>query len=271
MHQTARADATVAFAEVIGAPPTLNELRFLLAEGLFDSTFGAGWHDDGVGSFNMGAIHADPSWKGETFSYVDSHANGTFYEQKFRKYPDAQAGWRDLVKEYYVRRPSLRTAAKTGSAKLVATEMVRTGYAEGYGATEADRVEGWRKALQSSLDEIDSQAPHSIEPVNIRVRNPQGDNIGTTTISDEQAPGLSPLMAIYGAPFMIAYPNGWRLLQFATDVQIATRTNYPYTPTEQTKPLSMGIASGAAIGIMGVAVTILVATLRIQPGRRQAA
>jgi len=103
--------------------------------------------------------------------------------------------------------------------------------------------------------------------ITIRVRNPQGDNIGTTSISDADAPGMSPLASIYGAPVMIAYPNGWRFLQFSPEIQIPAKTGHPYTPVDQQEPVSFGWQSGVAIGILGIVVTIFVGTLQIQPGR----
>jgi len=267
MHQKARADAAQAFADVLHASPNSNELRFLLAEALHDSTFGGGWHGDGVGSYNMGAIHSYPGWTGATFSYEDSHPDGTHYLQEFKKYASAIEGWRDLVHEFYVRRPTILAAARSGSADAVATAMVRSKYAEGFGASEAEQIGGWAKALQSSLDEIDSQQGAAMPSITIRVRNPQGDNIGLASVSDDVAPGLTPLAEIYGAPVMIAYPNGWRFLQFSPDVTIPAKTGHPYTPVDQQEPVSFGWQSGVAIGILGIVVTIFVGTLQIQPGR----
>lgn len=264
MHQKARADATTAFANVLGAPPSANELRFLLAEGLYDSTYGAGWHDDGVGSFNMGAIHAYPAWKGETFTYTDSHPDGTRYTQTFKAYPSAVDGWADLVHEFYVRRPAILAGARAGSPRAVATAMVQTGYAEGFGATEEERIAGWEKALRSCLDEIDSQQGRNMPAITIRAQNPLGENIGTTTVSDLDSPGLSPLTEIYGAPVMVVYPNGWRFLKFTPEIQIPVKSGHPYTPIEQQEPVNWSWQSGAAIGIMGIAVTILVGTLQIK-------
>ncbi len=104
--------------------------------------------------------------------------------------------------------------------------------------------------------------------ITIRVQNPQGEYIGVANVSDAVAPGLSPLAAIYGAPSMVAYPNGWRMLKFAPDVQIPATSGIPFTPVEQTKPLSFGWESGAVIGVLGIVVTIFVGTLQIQPGKR---
>jgi hypothetical protein len=268
MHQKARADAAQAFADVLHVAPTANELRFLLAEGLYDSTFGAGWHDDGVGSYNMGAIHSYAGWTGETFSYTDSHPDGTRYVQTFKKYPSAIDGWRDLVHEFYVRRPSIRSAARSGSTIAVATAMVRTKYAEGFGATEADRIAGWANALQNCLDEIDSQEASDSSTIPVRVVNPQGAQIGTASVSDAVAPGVTALASVYGAPVMVAYPNGWRFLQFVPGVQIPAKSNLPYARIVEAKPPTFGWEQGAfVLAIAGLAATIFFGTLSIQPGR----
>jgi hypothetical protein len=268
MHQRARADAAQAFAAVIGASPTSNELRFLLAEGLYDSTFGAGWHGDGISSNNIGAIHSYSGWKGGTFSYTDSHPDGTRYTQTFKKYDTAAKGWEDLVHEFYVRRPSILTGARTGSAEAVGAAMVRSKYAEGFGDTEAERIEGWRRALQDCVDEIDAQQGAPGPSITIRVQNPQGDQIGIATISEAVAPGLTVLASTYGAPIMIAYPNGWRVLNFAPGVLIPAKTGIPFAPIEQKSGLTFGWQSGAVLGILGIVVTIFVGTLQIQPGKR---
>jgi len=264
MHQKARTDARQALLDVLKAEPTANELRFLLAEGLHDSTFGSGWHDEGVGSNNIGAIHSYPGWSGETFSYTDSHPDGTRYIQTFKKYPTAIDGWRDLVREFYIRRPSIRNAARSGSAQQVATEMVRTSYAEGFGADESERIAGWAKALQGALDEIDGQGMPSIM---VRVEDPQGKPIGTASISDAVAPGLTVLAERYGAPVMVAYPAGWRFLLFAPDVIIPAVNQHPYRPLEQTRMPTFSWQSGIAVVVMGASLAILAATVKIQPGR----
>lgn len=104
-------------------------------------------------------------------------------------------------------------------------------------------------------------------PITIRVQNPQGEDIGVANVSDAVAPGLSPLAAIYGAPVMIAYPNGWRVLKFAPDVQIPATNGIPFTPMGAQKPLTFGWESAAVIGILGLVTIIFCGTLQIQPGR----
>lgn len=159
MHAAARRDALEAFTDVIHSAPTVNELRVLEAVALHETTFGAGWRGEGVGSNNMGAIQGDASWTGATFGGTDTHPTSTggavAYSQAFRAYPNALAGWQDLVRELYVRRSSVRNAARGGDVLGVAKAMRATRYYEGQGATEAERIRGYAQALADALWEID--------------------------------------------------------------------------------------------------------------------
>jgi len=101
----------------------------------------------------------------------------------------------------------------------------------------------------------------------VRVQNPQGQQIGTASVSDAVAPGVTALAGIYGAPVMIAYPNGWRFLQFAPGVQIPAKSNLPYARLVEAKAPSFGWEQGAfVLAIAGLAATIFFGTLSIKPG-----
>jgi len=158
-HQEAVALAREAFEAVIHQPPTLAELRMLLAVALHESTFGAGWKNEGEGSNNMGAIQATQAWTGETFGGVDTHPTSTGgairYEQAFRKYPSKLEGWIDLVRVLYVQMGAVRRAAATGSPAAVAKAMRLAKYYEGQGATQAERIGNYEQALVNALWEID--------------------------------------------------------------------------------------------------------------------
>lgn len=159
MHKQARLDALDAFTDVVHSRPSLNELRMLEAVALHETTFGAGWKGDGVGSFNMGAIQADKNWAGETFGATDTHptatGGATSYDARFRKYATALDGWTDLVRELYLRRSSVRKAAASGNPLSVAKAMRATSYYEGSGKTEDERIRGYAQALADGLWEID--------------------------------------------------------------------------------------------------------------------
>ena len=72
-YALARIAATNGFEEALGREPTLPEVQFLMAVGGLETSYGTGWQGAGKGSYNMGAITAGTSWKGQTFEYMDSY------------------------------------------------------------------------------------------------------------------------------------------------------------------------------------------------------
>jgi hypothetical protein len=274
-HAAARQFARVALERRFGNGVTSGEVKALAGIGWLETNYGAGWKGDGANSNNIGAIHADPSWSGDVFLSKDTRPNAdgssTEYYTRFKKYATAADGWNDLVDTAFIQhgRSSVRAAARVNDWLGVSTALYQTGYYEGFGATDAERIAGHRKALQAAISAADEAAVADLTPsITIRVQNPQGDRIGTAQVSEASAPGLSALAGIYGAPVMIAYPNGWRTLQFAPDVQLPIKPGLAYTPVEQQTGLSFGWQSGAALGILGLVATIFFGTLSIQPGRR---
>lgn len=102
----------------------------------------------------------------------------------------------------------------------------------------------------------------------VRVLSPQGQQIGTASVSDAVAPGVMALASVYGAPVMVAYPNGWRFLQFTGGVQIPAKSNLPYAPNPDARVPSFGWQHGAAVlAITAVVTGIFYATLNVKPGR----
>ena len=158
VHAHARELASEAFADVVHAQPTRNELRYLLAVALHETTFGRGWHGAGVGSNNMGALQASPAWAGETFEHGDTHPTGTggtvAYRAEFKTYPSELDGWRDLVRVLYLQSPATRNAAARDDVRGVATAMKRAGYYEGRG-TPSERIDNYEQALVNALWEVD--------------------------------------------------------------------------------------------------------------------
>ena len=164
-HAQARDLAREAFDSVVHVAPTSNELRILLAVALHESTFGAGWRNEGSGSNNMGALQADASWTGETFANVDTHPTTTGsieYKAQFRAYPTALDGWKDLVRVLYVQSPATREAARSGDVRAVARAMKRAGYYEGQGATVEQRIGSYEQALVNALWEVDHFSKGSV-------------------------------------------------------------------------------------------------------------
>lgn len=263
MHQKARELASQAFLAQFGRAPTPNELRILQAVSLFETTYGAGWHGEGVASNNMGAITGSPG-----FTYRDSNAAGEWYTTTFRAYSTPLEGWTDLVHELFVRRPKVYEAAKSGDIAGVAREMRATGYYTGIGADEPERIESYRRALEGVLVEIDAQpgAGASGPARRVAVADPGGTVIGVAVVSEAVAPGLEAARAQFGDPYLIAYPNGWRVLQFGPGVALTAKRGLPFElAQERSSGPTWGWAGGAWLGIAGLVATIFYGTLTIKP------
>lgn len=162
MHAKARELAREAFEAVIHAQPSADELMILLAVSLHETTFGAGWRAPGNAAYNMGALQAAASWTGMRFRYTDTHPTDTGgavrYDVDFRAYPNAIEGWKDYVRELYVRRPSVRQAAQNLDVMGVAKAMKRTHYYEGMGKNDAERIRNYAQAIADSILEINTQS-----------------------------------------------------------------------------------------------------------------
>lgn len=146
-----------ALARHYGHQPTEGEVLHLAGVARLETSWGDGWKGAGKGSFNMGAIQCGSGWKGDRFSYVDTHPNAdgtnTPYRIDFRKYPTAEAGWDDLVKVVYVNRgrESVRVAAAANDTYRVSERLHATGYYEGFGATVKDRIQNHYRALSKHV------------------------------------------------------------------------------------------------------------------------
>lgn len=156
-HQQARAYAEQALRTVFVDEPARGEIWALAGVACLETSYGDGWKGAGVGSFNMGAVQCGPSWKGQRFSYSDTHPNkdgtSTPYHVDFRKYATPLDGWIDLVKCVYVNRGRdiVREAAKLESWADVSAGLYKTGYFEGFGKTPADRISNHYRALSNAI------------------------------------------------------------------------------------------------------------------------
>jgi len=84
-------------------------------------------------------------------SYPDADGKDHWYTTKFRKYPDAEAGWADLAVIMYKNRPTVLMAASAGDAYGVSANLYSTKYYTGRGKTAAERIAGHQKALLRNL------------------------------------------------------------------------------------------------------------------------
>lgn len=190
IHDDARTMAAEALRKLLGNEPEFNATRHLAAVGFLESHYGYGWRGAGVGSNNMGAIQAGRSWRGDTFEYTDTHPNpdgtSTRYRVAFRKYPTAQAGWDDLARVMFggVRHRVLISASR-GDSYTVSQGMRETGYYEGFGPTQRDRIRNHFLALRKGLWAADGAQGIDVPggspdgtPPTLR-RGAQGDHVKT--------------------------------------------------------------------------------------------
>lgn len=97
------------------------------------------------------------------------------------------------------------------------------------------------------------ETPQSV-PV-YRVTDPQGNLLGTLEVSEVDAPGSTTLTAIHGAPTVIAYPDGARMLRYSDQIAIPARPGMPLEPitkTSQPSP-SMGLYVGGIFAFAALA------------------
>lgn len=191
-HTEARAAVTIAFADILGREGSLPELQCLQAIGWLETNYGASWHGVGVGSYNMGAIQAGPSWHAGTFVYTDTHPNkdgtSTPYQIAFRKYATAAGGFDDLCRVVYTSFDRAeRVLPAAGACDLLAfsTELHRAPcYYEGFGATDAERIEHHHAAVVSAIKlqcvELDEAFPDQKELTSVApalILGAQGDAV----------------------------------------------------------------------------------------------
>ncbi len=135
-----------AWRAVMGQNGTVFQTRMVHAVAELETGFGRGWSGAGKGSNNMGAIQSGrvPCDPALSFQYTDTtpQADGTSrpYSICFRKYPSALEGLKDLVQVMVKNRPAVEAALKRKSELAVSAAMWITGYYEGFGPDEDDRI-----------------------------------------------------------------------------------------------------------------------------------
>jgi len=190
IHDEARIFACNAVGTLTGQDPHFNATRHLAGIGHLETSYGRGWKGAGVGSWNIGAIQAGASWNGYVFVYTDTHpeadGSSTPYQVAFRKYPTPQAGWDDLARVMFGgRRRDVLVAASAGCTYTVSQRMRETGYYEGFGPTQTDRIRNHFLALRKGIwiadgaqgIEVPNGAPVGI-PKTVRRRD-HGDAVKT--------------------------------------------------------------------------------------------
>lgn len=146
-----------AFRIMLGREGTRSELQCLQAVSWLETSHASGWRPPGDGSWNFGACQAGASWTGATFMYTDTTplADGTSrpYVTKFRKYPSALEGAKDLVKIVYMNRGRAVALAAAGreDTRAFSEALHATGYYEGFGATIGERIAHHHEAVVKAI------------------------------------------------------------------------------------------------------------------------
>lgn len=136
MHERARDESRAAFVAIFGREPSLCERQYLQAVALLETTYGYGWRwsqgAEAVGSNNMGAIQAGkpPCNPATSFETSDTREDGTVYRWCYKKYPTRAAGWADLVRTLYQRRPTVLERASACDIDGAVSQQRETGYFE---------------------------------------------------------------------------------------------------------------------------------------------
>ncbi len=152
--------------------PSDNEALMLHAVAIIETNVGRGWKSpEGKASHNLGAIQyktpkqlglSGPPYPalspdGQGFLYQDTRPNAdgtsTPYYVYFRRYPTLADGAAALARVVYEvnGRASALAAAKRGDAYGFSAAMRATGYYEGFGKTQADRIANHHKAMVRAL------------------------------------------------------------------------------------------------------------------------
>lgn len=122
-----------------------------------ESGYGQGWKPPGNGSNNTGAVQAPKGTPENSFEYNDTHPNpdgtSTTYTTRFKKYASLEDGVYDQIGCQFAN-PETLQAAINGSLWGVSAGMRKSGYYEGKGATQEDRIRGHFNWIRPGVIEI---------------------------------------------------------------------------------------------------------------------
>lgn len=146
---------------ILDAPGISPGLSLLTrAVSVIETHYGDGWREAGTGSHNWGAVTAGPRWEGDTFEHRDSRWDPKkktviWYTAKFRSYPSAAAGARDLAQVLRRNHPAAVRLAEEGRWHEVSKAMGPRGSRYYMGASPPPLAEAaHRKRLLSALQSI---------------------------------------------------------------------------------------------------------------------
>jgi hypothetical protein len=156
-HAEARKTINDAFKHVFGREPTALEAIFAQAVALHETGYGLAWKGDGAGSNNWGAVQG--TGNAGFFIHGDTHADGSKYTTKFKKYLSAQDGADDFVKELYGHnRPGVLDAATRGAFSDAVKKMREGRYYEA-------SVVSYNNAVNTALQAIAGKLGETLPPL----------------------------------------------------------------------------------------------------------
>jgi hypothetical protein len=135
--------------------PSLGALQAVQAVGRLEGRYGYPNDPQWKDSHNWGAIQAPHGTDADSFEHRDTHADGTVYIARFRKYATDEEGARDLIRELYRRAPV--AAVLSGPTPIASTAVAKamhdTHYFELKPELYAKRIYDNAKAIATAMGE----------------------------------------------------------------------------------------------------------------------
>jgi hypothetical protein len=165
------------FEDLLHRDATPAEYRGAIGQAMSETSLGSGWSPKipgALGSNNMGAYTAGSEWKGATFEHRDSRPvkeppppHQQWYVTKFRSYPTALDGMRDLVK-WYVDRPEVLRALSTGDVRAFCAALYARHYYTGFKFTAEENIADYARRVSSCIATFNagfSKTPKELVPL----------------------------------------------------------------------------------------------------------
>lgn len=163
----ARALIAKSLTRELGREPCPAELQAIQAVARYESEYGKGWKDAGIGSNNWGAIVSptcDPEW---SFSYGDSSPARGKYTACFVRYDTPMAGAAALVRTIVRRDSVMVNLCSLPHLEQFAASLYVTNYYAGAGATGDERIARYNSALVRHVRRISFELDEPIAFIDV--------------------------------------------------------------------------------------------------------
>jgi len=161
IHANEKMFIDLGFYRCFARDPSLVESQVCQGVSWLETNYGKGWKGAGVGSKNRGAVQSGrpPCDPNSSFLYRDTHPNSdgtsTTYSICFRRYATDEEACADMIR-YVVGTASkpkknVLDACARGDLWGVSAGMRANRYYEGFGKTQAERIENHRRALAGAI------------------------------------------------------------------------------------------------------------------------